>query len=189
MTICFFPCQFFSSFFFVLNCADKSLQAITPVCGQCKQSGRSLRWNIRSAEAEVFFLHFTNMIASGSQGRLVHAVISHELLFAFYYQSFTAIIFLLISLFVSTICIFQLMTWNSAICKGSMTAVAAWPASQKCWDLEAALEPHGRFCCPSFLKWCYFPEAVMPSATAGMLCFLNSIFPTGSVGSSYPLMV
>ena len=54
----------------------------------------------------------TDIIASDSQGRLADAVISSELLIAFYYQSFTAKIFLLISLFIIIIYIFQLMTWD-----------------------------------------------------------------------------
>jgi len=65
------------------------------------------------------FLHLAGIIASGSQGRLVDAVISCELLIAFYYQSFTATTFLLISLFIISICMFQLMTWDFWISKGS----------------------------------------------------------------------
>lgn len=71
-----------------------------------------MRWNVRSAETQVFFLHLTDIIASGSQGRLVDAVISSELLIVFYYLSFPTKISLLISLFIIIICILQVVAWD-----------------------------------------------------------------------------
>lgn len=69
-----------------------------------------MNWNVRPMETELSFLHFMSIIATGSQGRLVDAVISSELLLVFYCQSFTAKIFLLISLFIIIIYLFQLMS-------------------------------------------------------------------------------
>lgn len=60
-----------------------------------------------------------------------------------------------------------------------MTAFAVWPASQKCWDLTAVLEFSGKFCCPSFLKWCYSTEVMMPSVTAACSVYQIVFFPQG----------